>query len=212
MPAMRQIVVLISGRGSNMQALALAAERQRWAERGLGRLVAVISNRPGAAGLAWAQQHGLATQVVDHTAFKKASDHGTTVHDRAAFDAALAAEIERHSPPGAPCLVVLAGFMRVLTPGFVRQFEGRLINIHPSLLPAFAGLDTHARAIAAGCQVAGATVHLVTAELDAGPILAQAVVPVLPGDTPDALAARVLSQEHRILPAAVEAWLRAHPA
>jgi phosphoribosylglycinamide formyltransferase-1 len=209
---MRNIVLLISGRGSNMQALVEAAGRQRWAERGLGRVAAVISNRPDAAGLAWAAGRGLPTAVVDHTEFKKPSDHGTKVHDRAGFDAALAAEIERHSLPGAPCLVVLAGFMRVLTAGFVRQFEGRLINIHPSLLPAFAGLDTHARALAAGCRVAGATVHLVTAELDDGPILAQAVVPVLPADTPEVLAARVLTQEHRILPAAVEAWLQAHPA
>lgn len=209
---MRNIVLLISGRGSNMQALVEAAGRQRWAERGLGRVAAVISNRPDAAGLAWAAGRGLPTAVVDHTGFKKPSDHGTEVHHRAAFDAALATEIERHSLPGAPCLVVLAGFMRVLTAGFVRQFEGRLINIHPSLLPAFAGLDTHARALAAGCQVAGATVHLVTAELDDGPILAQAVVPVLPADTPEVLAARVLTQEHRILPAAVEAWLQAHPA
>lgn len=205
---MRNIVILISGRGSNMQALVEAAERQRWAERGLGRVAGVISNRPDAAGLAWAKARGLATAVVDHTAFRKPSDHGTTVHDRAAFDAALAEAISALSPKTSP-LVVLAGFMRVLTAGFVRQHEGRLVNIHPSLLPAFAGLDTHARAIAAGCKVAGATVHLVTPELDDGPILAQAVVPVLSGDTPDALAARVLSQEHRILPAAVEQLLRA---
>lgn len=218
---MRHIVILISGRGSNMQALVEAAERQRWAERGLGRVAGVISNRPDAAGLAWAKARGLATAVVDHTSFKKPIEEpggrtdrrGTTVHDRAAFDAALGEAISALSPKTPP-LVVLAGFMRVLTAGFVRQFSdasgGRLINIHPSLLPAFAGLDTHARAIAAGCKVAGATVHLVTPELDDGPILAQAAVPVLSGDTPDSLAARVLSQEHRILPSAVEAWLHTH--
>jgi phosphoribosylglycinamide formyltransferase-1 len=135
--------------------------------------------------------------VVDHKAY------ADQPQPREAFDAALMAEIDRHQP----ALVVLAGFMRILTPGFVQHYAGRLVNIHPSLLPAFPGLRTHERAIEAGCQVAGATVHHVTAELDHGPILAQAVVPVLPGDTPEVLASRVLSQEHRIYPQAIAQWL-----
>jgi phosphoribosylglycinamide formyltransferase-1 len=154
---------------------------------------AVISNKADAEGLAFAQQHGIATAVVDHKAF------ADQPHPREAFDAALMAEIDQHQPH----LVLLAGFMRILTPGFVAHYEGRLINIHPSLLPAFTGLNTHARAIEAGCKFAGATVHRVTAELDHGPILAQAVVPVLPDDTADTLAARVLTQEHLIYPKAV---------
>jgi phosphoribosylglycinamide formyltransferase-1 len=140
--------------------------------------------------LLFAREHGIATAVVDHTAFSKAPQ------PREAFDGTLMAEIDKH----APCLVVLAGFMRILTAGFVSHYEGRLVNIHPSLLPAFPGLHTHARALEAGCQFAGATVHRVTADLDHGPILAQAVVPVLPSDTPDSLAARVLTQEHLIYP------------
>jgi len=155
--------------------------------------VAVISNKAEAGGLAWAREQGLATAVVDHKA------HAS----REAFDAQLMQEIDRH----APALVVLAGFMRILTPGFVAHYEGRLVNIHPSLLPAFPGLKTHERAIEMGCRFAGATVHRVTAELDHGAILEQAVVPVLPGDTPEALAARVLTQEHVIYPRAVEALL-----
>lgn len=191
---MKNIVILISGEGSNMQAIVRRAQHDKWHE-GLGaRVAAVISNRPGARGLAFAREQGLATAVIDHTAFA----------GREAFDAALMQEIDRH----APALVVLAGFMRILTPGFVTHYAGRLINIHPSLLPAFAGLNTHARAIESGCRFAGATVHQVTAELDHGPILAQAVVPVLPDDTPQALAARVLSQEHRIYPQAVVDLLR----
>jgi phosphoribosylglycinamide formyltransferase-1 len=149
--------------------------------------------------LAWAQAQGIATAVVDHTAF------ADQPQPREAFDAALMAEIDRHQPS----LVVLAGFMRILTPGFVAHYEGRLVNIHPSLLPAFPGLHTHQRALDAGCRFAGATVHRVTAELDHGPILAQAVVPVLPDDTADTLAARVLTQEHRIYPEAVAALLQA---
>jgi phosphoribosylglycinamide formyltransferase-1 len=177
-------VILISGRGSNMEALL---------EAGLPVDIAcVISNKPGAAGLDIAATHGVATAVVDHRLHP----------DRAEFDAALAAEIDRHRPD----LVILAGFMRVLTETFVRRYEKRLINIHPALLPAFPGLNTHARAIAAGVKLHGCTVHFVTPEVDAGPIIVQAAVPVLPDDTPETLAARVLRQEHRIFPLAVR-WL-----
>lgn len=179
---MKSIVILISGRGSNMEAIVRAGIPG-------ARIAAVISNRPGAGGLEFARTHGIATTVVDHT-----------VHpDRAAFDAALAAAIDAHDPD----LVVLAGFMRVLTDGFVRRYEGRLLNIHPSLLPAFPGLHTHRRALETGVKVHGATVHFVTAELDDGPIVIQAVVPVQAGDDEAALAARVLVQEHRIYPQAV---------
>ena len=187
---MRNIVILISGGGSNMAAIVQAAHAQQWAQRFNAKVSAVISNKADAKGLLFAREHGIATAVVDHTAFS------TAPRPREAFDGALMVEIDKH----APCLVVLAGFMRILTAGFVSHYEGRLINIHPSLLPAFAGLHTHARAIEAGCQFAGATVHRVTADLDHGPILAQAVVPVLPSDTPDSLAARVLTQEHLIYP------------
>ena len=189
----KNIVILISGGGSNMAALVEASRRQHWARRFGARVVAVISNKADAGGLAWAREQGLATAVVDHKA------HAS----REAFDAQLMQEIDRH----APALVVLAGFMRILTPGFVAHYEGRLVNIHPSLLPAFPGLKTHERAIEMGCRFAGATVHRVTAELDHGAILEQAVVPVLPGDTPEALAARVLTQEHVIYPRAVERLL-----
>jgi phosphoribosylglycinamide formyltransferase-1 len=153
----------------------------------------VISNKADAKGLMYAREHGIATEVVDHKAFASRED----------FDTALAGLIDRFDEPGEPVLVVLAGFMRILTPGFVSRYAGRLVNIHPSLLPAFTGLHTHQRAIDAGCQFAGVTVHQVTAELDNGLILAQAVVPVLPGDTADALAARVLTQEHLIYPRAI---------
>ena len=186
---MKSIVILISGTGSNMAAIVRAAQAQRWAERLNARVAAVISNRPGAKGLDFAREQCIAAAVVDHKAFD----------GREAFDAALAAEIDRHDP----ALVVLAGFMRILTPGFVAHYAGRLINIHPSLLPAFPGLHTHQRAIDEGCKLAGATVHQVTAELDHGHILAQAAVPVLPGDTAELLAARVLTQEHLIYPRAV---------
>jgi phosphoribosylglycinamide formyltransferase-1 len=155
---------------------------------------AVISNRPDAGGLAFAREQGLAAEVVDHKQFPS----------REAFDGALAAAIDRH----APTLVVLAGFMRILTPAFVERYRGRLVNIHPSLLPAFPGLHTHQRALDAGCRFAGATVHQVTAELDYGPILEQAVVPILPADTAATLAARVLTQEHLIYPKAVAQFLR----
>lgn len=177
----KNVVILISGRGSNMEAL-LEANLP-------ARVAAVISNEPGARGLDAARRRNLPTAVVDHRAFG----------NRAAFDAALANEIDRHSPH----LVLLAGFMRILTAAFVRAYEGRLLNIHPSLLPAFPGLDTHRRALQAGVRIHGCTVHFVTVELDHGPIVIQAAVPVLPDDTEDALAARVLNEEHRIYPQAV---------
>lgn len=185
---MKNIVILISGRGSNMEAIVKACAAEGWP----ARIAAVISNRPGAGGLAFAAEHGIATAVVDHKAFA----------ERAAFDAELARVIQGYTPD----VVVLAGFMRILSADFVRAFEGRLLNIHPSLLPAFPGLHTHQRALEAGCKVAGATVHLVTPELDHGPIIAQAVVPVLPGDTEATLSARVLVREHEIYPRAVR-WL-----
>jgi phosphoribosylglycinamide formyltransferase-1 len=176
-----RIVVLLSGRGSNFRAIA---------EANLPiDIVAVISNRPQAAGLAWARERGLTTIAFDHT------EHA----DRAAFDALLADEIERHQPD----LVVLAGYMRILSPAFIARFEGRLLNIHPSLLPMFPGLKTHERALAEGVKIHGCTVHFVTADLDHGPIVIQAAVPVRADDTPDTLAARVLAQEHLIYPQAV---------
>ena len=186
---MKNIVILISGQGSNMAAIVRAAEREDWRARRGARVAAVISNRPGAQGLSLAREQGIAAEVVDHQAFST----------REAFDDALAQAIDRHQP----ALVVLAGFMRILTPAFVARYAGRLVNIHPSLLPAFPGLQTHQRAIDAGCRIHGATVHQVTAELDFGPILAQAAVPVLPGDTAGALAERVRCQEHVIYPRAV---------
>jgi phosphoribosylglycinamide formyltransferase-1 len=186
--AIPRITVLISGRGSNLAAL-LDAERQG----SLGGAVsAVISNRARAAGLAIAQRHGIAAEVVDARAFA----------EREGCDAALAAAVDASEPD----LVVLAGFMRILGADFVRRFDGRLVNIHPSLLPAFPGLQTHRRAIEAGCKASGASVHFVTAELDHGPLIAQAVVPVLAGDDDAALSARVLAQEHRLYPRAI-AWL-----
>ena len=178
---MKKIVILISGRGSNMQAIL---------EAGLPATVAaVISNEPQAAGLAIAQRHGVATPVVEHRAQV----------NRAAFDAALAAKIDAYTPD----LIVLAGFMRILTDDFVHRYRGRLINIHPSLLPSFAGLDTHRRALEAGVKVHGCTVHFVTPRLDHGPIVIQAAVPVADGDSDESLAARVLVEEHRIYPQAV---------
>ena len=190
---MKNIVILISGSGSNMAAIVKTAQRDDWPQRLGARVAAVISNKADAKGLVFAHEQGLDTEVLDHKTFAS----------REAFDAALAAVVDRYEQPGAPVLVVLAGFMRILTPGFVSRYEGRLVNIHPSLLPAFPGLHTHQRAIEAGCKFAGATVHLVTAELDHGPILEQAVVPVLPDDTADTLAARVLTQEHQIYPKAI---------
>lgn len=192
---MKNIVILISGGGSNMAAIVKTAQQEQW-ERAYGvRIAAVVSNKADAKGLVFAREHGIATAVLDHKAFES----------REAFDAALAQAIDQYQP----ALVVLAGFMRILTPGFVAHYAGRLINIHPSLLPAFTGLHTHQRAIDAGCKFAGVTVHQVTAELDVGPILDQAVVPVLPGDTAETLAARVLTQEHVIYPRAVRALVQA---
>ncbi len=190
---MKNIVIVISGSGSNMAAIVRAAEREQWARRFGARVAAVISNKADAGGLALAQAQGIATAVIPHQDFAS----------REAFDAALADAIDVH----APALVVLAGFMRILTPGFVARYEGRLLNIHPSLLPAFPGLHTHRRAIEAGCKVAGLTVHQVTVDLDHGAILAQAVVPILADDTPGSLAARVLTQEHRVYPQAIASWL-----
>jgi phosphoribosylglycinamide formyltransferase-1 len=184
----KRIVILISGRGSNMEAIVGACSTEGWR----ARVDAVVSNRADAQGLAFARQRGIATAVVDHTAFDS----------REAFDAELARTIDAFEPD----VVALAGFMRILTDGFVQRFEGRLINVHPSLLPAFTGLHTHRRAIQAGCKVAGATVHFVTSTLDFGPIIAQAVVPVLPGDSPEALSTRVLEREHVLYPRAV-GWL-----
>jgi phosphoribosylglycinamide formyltransferase 1 len=186
---MKNLVILISGGGSNMAAIVKTAQQQGWAERYGAKVAAVISNKADAKGLEFARSQGIATAVLDHKAYAS----------REAFDAALAGLIDGY----APTLVVLAGFMRILTAGFVAHYAGRLLNIHPSLLPAFTGLHTHQRAIDAGCQFAGATVHQVTAELDHGPIMAQAVVPVLAGDTADLLAARVLTQEHIIYPQAI---------
>jgi phosphoribosylglycinamide formyltransferase-1 len=179
------IVVLVSGRGTNLEALLAAHAR--------GDLPvefrAVISNRPGVAALERATARGVATEVVDHTAYD----------DRPAFDAALAETIDRH----APALIVLAGFMRILTDGFIERYRDRMLNIHPSLLPDFRGLHTHRRALEAGVERHGATVHFVTPELDGGPAILQATVPVQPGDTEETLAARVLEREHRIFPLAV---------
>ena len=191
---MKNIVILISGGGSNMAAIVRAAQQQEWARRLDARVAAVISNKADAQGLVFAQANGIATAVLNHKDFDS----------REAFDAALAQQIDSYDP----ALVVLAGFMRILTPGFVNHYAGRLLNIHPSLLPAFPGLHTHQRAIDAGCKFAGATVHQVTAELDVGPILDQAVVPVLPEDTADTLAARVLTQEHIIYQRAVAQFVR----
>nr|WP_174874982.1 phosphoribosylglycinamide formyltransferase [Vogesella oryzae] len=183
---MKNVVILISGRGSNMQAIVDAKIPG-------ANIAAVIANRPDAAGLAWAAERGIATVGLDHKQFAS----------REAFDAQLAAEIDAFQPD----LVVLAGFMRILTPAFTARYEGRMLNIHPSLLPSFPGLHTHQRAIDMGCKVAGCTVHFVTAELDHGPIVAQAVVPVLDGDTEDTLAGRVLQQEHKLYPEAVRRFV-----
>jgi phosphoribosylglycinamide formyltransferase 1 len=181
----KNIVVLLSGQGSNMDAIVRACAEEKW-DAGVR---AVISNRADAPGLLLAREHGIATAVVDHKNFAT----------RESFDDALADVIDSFAPDW----LVLAGFMRILTPAFVRRFEGRMLNVHPSLLPAFTGLHTHRRAIEAGCKLAGATVHFVTPDLDHGPIVAQAVVPVLPGDTEASLAARVLEREHVLYPLAL---------
>ena len=182
---MKNIVILISGRGSNMEAIVRACQAEGWPSR----IAAVISNRPDAAGLEFAASHGIATAVVDHKAFP----------DRDSFDAALAQVIDGFSPD----LVVLAGFMRILTAPFVQHYAGRMLNIHPSLLPSFPGLATHRQALAVGVKLHGATVHFVTPDLDHGPIVIQAAVPVLSTDSEEVLAERVLQQEHLIYPRAV---------
>ena len=187
---MKRLVILISGRGSNMEAIVKACQAEGWP----AEVAAVISNRPDAGGLQFAAERGIATAVVDHKAFASRED----------FDAELARVIDSFAPD----LVVLAGFMRILTPGFTARYERRMLNIHPSLLPAFTGLHTHERALEMGCKVAGATVHFVTAELDHGAIVMQGVVPVLPGDDAKALAARVLTAEHRIYPQSVRWFLQ----
>jgi len=183
--SLARLTVLVSGRGSNLGALIDASGDARFG----GAVTHVVSNRPGAGALEHARRHAIAAEVVDHRAFET----------REAFESALVAAIDA----GDPDLVILAGFMRVLSPATVDRYRGRLINIHPSLLPAYPGLDTHRRALADGVRVHGCTVHFVTAEVDVGPIVAQAAVPVLPGDDEAALATRVLAQEHRLLPAAV---------
>lgn len=185
---MKQVVILISGRGSNMEAIVRACAAERWN----ACIRAVVSNRADAAGLLFAQQHGIATAVVEHGKFPT----------RVAFDEELARTVESFGAH----IVVLAGFMRILGDDFVARHAGRMVNIHPSLLPAFPGLHTHQRAIDAGCKLAGATVHLVTSTLDVGPIVMQAVVPVLADDTAATLAGRVLQREHEIYPRALR-WL-----
>ncbi|MDD5180168.1 MAG: phosphoribosylglycinamide formyltransferase [Gallionellaceae bacterium] len=185
----KSVVILISGRGSNMQALLEA-------DLPCCRFAAVISNKADAPGLVIAERHGIATQVVAHRDYP----------DRESFDAALAAAIDRHQPD----IIVLAGFMRILTPGFVAHYQGRLINIHPSLLPAYGGLDTHERALKDGIKIHGCTVHFVTSDLDHGPIIIQAAVPVRADDTPETLAARVLREEHRIYPQTLRWFCEGH--
>jgi phosphoribosylglycinamide formyltransferase-1 len=182
---MQRIVILVSGRGSNMEAIHQRCATEGWP----AQVVAVVANRADAAGLGYAAAHGIATAVVDHKAYASRED----------FDTALAEVIDGYQPD----LVLLAGFMRILGPAFVRRYENRFLNIHPSLLPAFPGLHTHRRALAAGCKAVGATVHFVTPELDHGPIVMQSVVPVHAGDDEQALAARVLATEHVIYPLAV---------
>ena len=189
MRAMKNIVILISGRGSNMEAVVRAAQAEQWP----ARIAAVISNRADAQGLVFAAEHGIATAVVAN------KDYAS----REQFDAALQAVIDGFAPD----LVVLAGFMRILTPPFVEHYAGRMLNIHPSLLPLFPGMATHRQALEAGVTEHGATVHFVTAELDHGPAVASTTVPVLPGDTEDSLSARVLVQEHLLYPRAIRLFI-----
>jgi phosphoribosylglycinamide formyltransferase-1 len=186
---MKNIVILISGRGSNMEAIVRALEAEKWP----ARIAAVVSNKADAKGLLYAQEHGIATAVVPSKQFAT----------RAEFDAALQQTIDSFAPD----LVVLAGFMRILTAPFVEHYAGRMLNIHPSLLPLFPGLATHEQALEAGVLEHGATVHFVTAELDHGPVVAQARVPVQAGDTPDILSARVLVEEHKLYPYAVRLFV-----
>jgi len=184
--AKRRVAILISGRGSNMAALLAAARSEDFP----AEIALVLSNRPAAKGLAAAREAGLATAIVDHTRFGQ---------DREAFERALQAELEKQQID----ILCLAGFMRLLTPWLVSRWHGRMLNIHPALLPAFKGLDTHARALAAGVRIHGATVHFVIPEMDSGPVIAQGALAVRDDDTPDTLAARVLALEHRIYPAAL---------
>jgi phosphoribosylglycinamide formyltransferase-1 len=186
---MKNIVILISGRGSNMEAIVRALEAEKWP----ARIAAVVSNKADAKGLLYAQAHGIPTAVVPSKDFAS----------RAEFDAALQQVVDGFAPD----LVVLAGFMRILTAPFVEHYAGRMLNIHPSLLPLFPGLATHQQALDAGVPEHGATVHFVTAELDHGPVVAQARIPVLPGDTPDLLATRLLAQEHKLYPYAVRLFV-----
>lgn len=190
---MKKIVILISGRGSNFEAILKRSREEGWEEMGLAKIAAVLSNRPSAAGLEIARAAGIEAAAIDHKAYES----------REAFDLALADKVSSFAPD----LVVLAGFMRVLTPVFTERFKGRILNIHPALLPLFPGLHTHERAIEAGCRVHGTSVHFVTPVLDGGAIVGQGVVPVLPSDTPDTLAARLLTVEHRLYPACVRACL-----
>lgn len=185
MPKPQRIVILISGRGSNMQSIVQMAQG-----RSDMAVVAVIANRADSAGLVWAEAQGITTELVPHRDYS----------DRLAFDRTLMERIDSYQPDW----VILAGFMRILTDVFVEHFMAKLINIHPSLLPLFPGLDTHKRALEAGCTVHGSTVHFVTPELDAGPTIAQSLVPVLPGDDEESLTARVLSTEHQLYPAVVQ--------
>ncbi len=189
MRAMKNIVILISGRGSNMEAVVHAAKAEQWP----ARIAAVISNKADAKGLEFAAAQGIPTAVVSN------KDYAS----REAFDAALQATIDRFAPD----LVVLAGFMRILTAPFVAHYEGRMLNIHPSLLPLYPGLHTHQAALDAGDQRHGATVHFVTAELDHGPVVAMAEIDIVPGDTPDTLAARLLVQEHKLYPHAIRLFI-----
>jgi len=185
---MKNIVVLISGRGSNFAAIAQTAQAERWEDKGV-RIALVVSNRPDAAGLEKAKAYGIATAVVDHKAYP----------DRESFERAMIKVIDPYEPE----VIVLAGFMRILTPVFVNHYAGKILNIHPALLPLFKGLDTHKRALEAGVRVHGCTVHFASAELDAGPIVGQALVPVVPNDTPEELAARALKLEHVLFPRCV---------
>ena len=194
----QRIAILISGGGSNMRAIVEALHKRRWNDRYGAVIAGVVSNQASASGLHWAEAQGIATRVCSHRDYAS----------REAFDEALMQAVDSLTDQTPPDWVVLAGFMRILTPAFVEHYDGRLLNIHPSLLPAFPGLHTHQRAIEMGCRFAGATVHRVTAALDHGEILGQAVVPVLADDTPDRLAARVLTQEHRLYPNVLEQLLQ----
>ena len=194
---MKNIVIFISGGGSNMMRIVERSRSSQWREKYQAQISLVLSNDPHAGGLQWAQSQGLATQVVDHKKYTEAPE------PRRAFEEALIEVLA----PQEPALIVLAGFMRILSPHFVGHFEGKMMNIHPSLLPAFTGLHTHQRAIDAGVKFAGASVHWVSQELDAGRIIDQALVPIMHGDRAEDLASRVLTQEHLLYPRVIEQWL-----